>query len=138
MSSALREIWTYFYNPDTKELLKPDKVSTGYTFETVYDDSPFTEIHPALNPILFATKDTAGRARELLVNWLVDPNQTKFYTVKIIEQEAYNRRGPAELSLEVSRSGNVKAELNAGLIIWTLLSQGEYWSKQQILAEIAN
>jgi len=58
-----------------------------------------------------------------------------FYKTEIISCPAVNRIDQ-ELSIRISRKGQVLTEVNAGLQIWTLLTQGEYWFKQGLLAEI--
>lgn len=137
--SDMRDLNGLFFDAATGKVYKEDGTYSGFTFEHPTWTGPFGIAipWPFLNPLSFATVETAKKIREIVEIWLVTmPINHVGWKVTVEEQKV---TGPFTRTLErqiVIEKFGVSELHSAGMLANSIIRQGEEVAKRQFLAEL--
>ena len=137
--SDMRDLNGLFFDAATGKMYKEDGSFTGFTFERATWTGPFGLAipWPWLNPLSFATAETAKKIRDIVETWLVtQPMNFIGWKVTVDEQKV---TGPFTRTLErqiVVEKFGVSEQYSAGELANSIMRQGEEVAKKQFFAAL--
>jgi len=142
MLGNFQDLQGIFFDPSTGKSYKEDGTYTGFAFEVPRWTGPFgLAIQWAfLNPLSFATAETAEKIRAMVESWLTHiSSQNQGWIVKVEEQKVV---GPftrtVERQIRVYRFGESGRfhESSAGMLANSLIRNSEEQAKRSFFAEM--
>lgn len=142
--SDMKDLNGLFFDPATGKTYKEDGTYTGFTFERPTWTGPWN-LHfswPWLNPISFATVETANKVTEIVEKWLIaQPFNYRGWEAEVVEHKVTGpfTRTP-ERHIRVKRFGvdAVDENFSAGELANSIIRQGEVVAKRQFFTELRN
>ena len=137
--SDMKDLNGLFFDASTGKVYKEDGTYSGFTFERPTWTGPFglAISWPFLNPLSFATDETARKVRDIVETWLTTmPMNFVGWKVTVEEQKV---TGPFTRTLErqiVIEKFGVSELHSAGMLANSIIRQGEEVAKKQFLAEL--
>ena len=132
--SDLPEYGGLYFDPDTGKMYREDGTDTTFTFERATWTGPFGVQFqwPWLNPIGFATRETALRALDFVKSILPDK-------LAVTLDEVNRITGPFTRTVErqiVVFDGDLEQSFSAGWIANSLIRNGEQRATEYFRAEV--